>query len=52
MLKWNRQFRAEISAPLIQQKLLQLTIPNKPKSPAQKYKTAEKSKEMLVLEHQ
>lgn len=41
-LTHREHFRAEILVPLIQQELLQLTIPSKPKSPAQKYQTTER----------
>ena len=37
-LKHREHFRAEILKPLLENKILELTIPNKPKSPYQKYK--------------
>ena len=38
-LTHREHFRAEILTPLIQEGLIELTIPDKPKSPAQKYRT-------------
>ena len=36
-LKHREHFRAEIHKPLLNRKLLKLTIPDKPRSPKQKY---------------
>ena len=39
-LKHREHFRSSILKPLIEKNLLELTIPDKPKSPKQKYKTS------------
>jgi ATP-dependent DNA helicase RecG len=39
-LKHREHFRSAILKPMIEKGLLELTIPDKPKSPNQKYKTS------------
>lgn len=47
-LTHREYFRSEILIPVIQRGLLGLTIPDKPKSPSQKYKTTEKGKKYIA----
>jgi ATP-dependent DNA helicase RecG len=44
------KFRAQIVAPLIDAGLLEMTVPGKPKSPNQRYRTTEAGKRMLAAE--
>ena len=46
-LTHREHFRSDILKPLLEDGLLQLTIPDKPKSPNQKYRITDKGLEML-----
>ncbi len=49
LMRNRKHIQSEILKPLLYHKLISLTLPDKPNSPKQKYRTTEKGKKLLEM---